>query len=613
MLFLGILLAVPAGLSGTDFCVSSAYQLQNALIASANNGLDDTIQIYQGTYYGTFSFSSNEGRDLTILGGFTFNCTSRVPDPNNTILDGSGSFAPVLNLRNDNGGSILIEGITVRNTSSGRGIKTYTYSYSGNAGGTRIIGSIIKDCHGLAGGGVEARSESMLGNSGTVEIRHNLIQNNLNVLTGAGVYAHSIPNGKTILANNIITGNTALQNGGGVYLQGDNILFVNNTVTDNTAPSSSGGGFFGRVEGNTFFVYNNIIRGNSGGDIWFFNVSTGIKRGFNNNYGTLGGGWTQSGGNINADPRFVSSSDLHLKDTSPCIEAGSNLAPELPARDLDGRIRVLDFDRDFTPTVDMGAYEYDGVYMPFLPVVHGHDFDNDGRTEASVFRHSNGYWYIKDHSTIQWGTAGDIPVNGDFEAIPRGTEVAVWRPSDGTWYIKNGTDQQWGIAGDVPVPGDYDGDGLTEVAVWRPSDGTWYIKGMDAVPWGEAGQIPVPGDYDGDSVTDIAVWDPADGTWSIKDGAGYVFGMDGDIPVPADYDGDGDTDIAVWRPSNGTWYIKGKKNIQWGTDGDIPVPGMYSSNSKADIAVWRPSDGVWYIKGNTAHHFGAAGDIPVIR
>jgi subtilisin family serine protease len=245
-------------------------------------------------------------------------------------------------------------------------------------------------------------------------------------------------------------------------------------------------------------------------------------------------------------------------------------------------------------------------------VVHGHDFNGDGSSDVSVFRPADGSWYIKNILKINFGIAGDIPVNGDYNGDGT-TEVAVWRPSNGRWYIRGLGGAYWGTSGDTPVPGDYDGNGISDIAVWRPSTGTWYIKDSAGSVWGQTGDIPVPGDYDGDGITEIAVWRPSNGRWYIKDVAGSVWGQTGDIPVPGDYDGDGITEIAVWRPSNGRWYIKDSAGSVWGQTGDIPVPGDYDGDGITEIAVWRPSKGRWYIKGQGSHSWGIAGDIPLVR
>ncbi len=141
------------------------------------------------------------------------------------------------------------------------------------------------------------------------------------------------------------------------------------------------------------------------------------------------------------------------------------------------------------------------------------DFDGDGMTDAAVTRIQNGalIWYIlksgfgtgtlyTQSRVEQFGLNGDLAAVADFDT-DRKTDITVFRPSNGTWYILRSTDGamqavQFGSSGDIPQPADYDGDGTVSVGVFRPSNGTWYTStnpatNYDAVIWGSAGDIPV--------------------------------------------------------------------------------------------------------------------------
>ncbi len=65
----------------------------------------------------------------------------------------------------------------------------------------------------------------------------------------------------------------------------------------------------------------------------------------------------QSTGNIDAAPGFAGATDFHLVPGSPAIDAGDPL-PNLPALDLDGKLRPVDGNGDGNLVRDMGAYEF---------------------------------------------------------------------------------------------------------------------------------------------------------------------------------------------------------------------------------------------------------------
>ena len=271
------------------------------------------------------------------------------------------------------------------------------------------------------------------------------------------------------------------------------------------------------------------------------------------------------------------------------------------------------------------------------------DFDGDGKTDLSVYRPSEGNWYLQRSTAgfgvINFGLAADTLIPGDYDGDGK-TDTAVFRADansanpdyyvlNSNGFVFNGT--SWGLPADVPISGDYDGDNKTDRAVYRPSTGTWFIlnsgNGSNTVePFGLPTDIPLSIDNNGDGKTNLAVYRPSENTWYIAKPTGvpatnfdaYPFGTTGDQQVQADYDGDSKDDVAVFRPSNGTWYILRSTNgmtdvVPFGTMGDVPVPGDYDGDGKDDVAVYR--GGTWYVNRSTAgfiiQAFGLGTDIPI--
>jgi Fungalysin metallopeptidase (M36)/FG-GAP-like repeat len=275
------------------------------------------------------------------------------------------------------------------------------------------------------------------------------------------------------------------------------------------------------------------------------------------------------------------------------------------------------------------------------------DFDGDGKSDISVYRPSEGNWYLNrstaGFSAMHWGISTDRIVPADYDGDGK-TDFAIFRPSVDSnqpdFYILNSsnftfTGVYWGNPNDIPVIEDYDGDGKADIAIVRPTSGNylWYLlkssNGQSQVSFNlsflPSTAQPIGGDFDGDGKADLIAVNFEFGEYywysftstMIGGFSRLPLGTAGDKIALGDYNGDGVDDMAVYRPSNGIWYIRnssGNSAIQFGIASDIPVPADYDGDGRTDIAIYR--NGTWWITQSTAGltvtQFGLSNDIPII-
>jgi parallel beta-helix repeat protein len=175
-----------------------------------------------------------------------------------------------------------------------------------------------------------------------------------------------------ILTNCTFNGNSATNNGGGMYNKTNSSPTVTNCTFSGNSADYDGGGMYNYNSSPT--VTNCILWGDTLGEIYNYNESSDPNVTYCDVEGGTGQSWFGTGC-IDADPCFVNAdaNDFRLLYDSPCIDAGDNNSVPADTADLDndgntaepipfdanGVPRVLDGDDDGSAVVDMGAYEYE--------------------------------------------------------------------------------------------------------------------------------------------------------------------------------------------------------------------------------------------------------------
>ena len=312
----------------------------------------DTCQIWvaEGTYYAYVDAPEDTflaPTDVELYGGFAGGESAldqRNWAANVTVLsghDGPTELEQVYHVVTMEDGG-LIDGLVVRD---------------GNA-----VGSDPHD----SGGGVTIDHVT-----GTT-VRNCVIRDNGAGAWGGGVFVEA---GGGAIENCVFFDNTAGYYGGGMYVNDSPLAVTNCTFVGNTVPGSdpSGGGIFDFDfdSPNELSITNTILWMNDPDNL--LSDSTTFHAQVSNS--VVGAGYPLGTDIIDLDPLFIDApgGDFHLQGTSPCIDSGSG--PAATPSDFDGLPRFdipwIGNTGDGPPWADIGAFEYDGSALLWVPLLSG--------------------------------------------------------------------------------------------------------------------------------------------------------------------------------------------------------------------------------------------------
>ena len=359
-----------------------AADFQAALDAVTNT--NDEVRLIAGTFSvptGPAShFSLTVEHSLEISGGWNADCSSQsAGSPGLTKLQGGtkqtvpGGVLSVT-VEDNSVATVSIHNLTIQNGNTGDGGGGFYFFHTPDSAlqATLELNDVIVEDNlaDNSGAGIYISDDNTFGGT-FVTISSCRILNNSSLRNGGGLYINP-GEGNTILVNNLVAGNDATDDGGGVYISNTavyDIILTNNTITGNTTRNNNGGGLsvsLGDVS-SQLALYNNIIYNNDantaiGDDIYVNNTNENTVTIRNTDFNSAQdtGFYIENDtnlnniNNLNVAPKFEdpAGDNYHLLESSQAINAGYNSAPHLPDYDLDGEDRVQD------GTVDMGAYEF---------------------------------------------------------------------------------------------------------------------------------------------------------------------------------------------------------------------------------------------------------------
>ena len=359
----------------------------------------------------------------------------------------------------------------------------------------------------------DQRGGAMRNDRTTVTIKDSRIIAN-NSVQGGGIMNESCPSVSII--NSVFLQNTAAQAAAMISGLCGSVVMTNCTVWGNVA-SMSVGGLLNLQS--PFKLSNTVIWGNETNgitntpEVTLFNQGEGLPLITNSLLANWGGSdnWDDlrgedGGGNIDVDPAFASATPgdanfLHLTDSSPARDAGSNAAYTTAGGNLANDKDLAGNPRSFGPSIDMGAYEnqHAQAVMRVLYVdAAGGDDSADGTSWPAAFK-------TFSHALSVANADTDV----DTILVAKGTYYPT-----GTASGTNRADAFYIARGGIKIYGGYDAaTGQRNLAANRttlsgaigdagsPNDNSYHVLVIAGIP-ADADSIEVNGFVVSDSYTD---------------------------------------------------------------------------------------------------------------
>jgi parallel beta-helix repeat protein len=311
---------------------------------------------------GIFKFDGDYLFNVTISGNSAINGGGMANEGSigqlmqNVTISGNRAINQGGGIYNTDATQITLEGVTISgNTAgSGGGMANIDNIFDNSM---LLNGVTISGNTALYGGGGIYNSNSKL------ELTSVTLRGNTAQVGGALMNISSSPE----LTNVIISGNKSGGGGGGMFNTISSPVLTNVTISGNSGGMANTDSSHPQIRNSIVWANSTAISNTTASTA---TISFSLIQGSGGSAAWNGSAGIDGGGNLDADPQFVSpvpaapspGGDLHLLPTSPAINAGSNTvgAPGLPATDADGRPRIGG------AKVDMGAYEYHAARL-FLP------------------------------------------------------------------------------------------------------------------------------------------------------------------------------------------------------------------------------------------------------